>query len=308
MKHYFLILPLLISFFFCSRSHAQQEWAPDSAVWNHMYFFTSMSPPFDPNRHNIETRVIGDSLYQGQNCRVLARTLFSAFGGSSPFDTLLTYQDSFKVFFWNEHFNHFSLLFDFGVQVGDTVWLEGVDTICPATPSFSIVDSVGTIVVNSDTLRYYVFENSGNPSWVQNFRNIEKIGNYLRFLPEPNCFTDMVGWTDSPLLCYSDSQLGIFSTGIAPTCNYILLGTEKDLSENKCKIFSRENEWLIESGSDHRLTEMHVFNLAGKKEFEITQNPSTQFSVPKNNLPPGIYFFRIQLNSGERYSGKLLKE
>ena len=308
MKKIFILLNLLVCFFFYSKSFSQHEWAPDSAVWNHQYSYSSWGPPFDYNRHNIETRVVGDSLYQGQVCRLLVRTLYWAGGGSVYYDSLFTYQDAFKVYFWNKYFNHFSLLYDFGVQVGDSVWLEGVDSICPAVSDFLIVDSVGTIVVNSDTLRYYVFESPSFADWGQFRRNIEKIGNEYTFLPDPSCVTDILGGHESPLYCYREPQIGLFSTGYAPTCEYILLGTEKDIPKTNLKIFTLENEWIVEGSFESRFSEIRLYTLAGKLEFQQAQNFPGEITIPKNNLSPGIYLFQANLISGERLSGKLLKQ
>ncbi|CAN0481632.1 unnamed protein product, partial [Discosporangium mesarthrocarpum] len=92
---------------------SQSEWAPIGAKWIIEERFA-----FSPSINFIEIRVIGDTIINNQNCKILERTRQSC--NARPLREYM-YEEDQKVYFYDERNAAFNLLFDFGVD-RDSSW------------------------------------------------------------------------------------------------------------------------------------------------------------------------------------------
>lgn len=61
-------------------------------------------------------------------------------------------------------------------------------------------------------------------------------------------------------------------------------------------------------GANSELHSLTLFNITGKKVYEIKDHLSKQITIEKGNLICGIYYFQIGDNAGRYYSGKIVFE
>ena len=86
-----------------------QTWAPLGAKQTYVVGYV-----FSPSVDYREWKVVGDTMINGQTCRVMQR--FGNYVDDDISNLMITYEDSNRVYWWVG--NLFSLLYDFNKQVG----------------------------------------------------------------------------------------------------------------------------------------------------------------------------------------------
>jgi len=183
----------------------QHEWAPKGATW-----YYGFSDQFWKEGY-IEIQYIGDSIIEQKKCKILQEKIISydflfQDADTSIGSTEITYYDSSIVYFYK--FHKFFKIFDFNASVGDSweipSFLFSSGGTCDTIASV-IVDSVGTTIINSDTLRYLKLNIKTGSQFGYQGPVIEMIGS-LRFM-YPNyisCVADAGG--GNGLRCYRDDN------------------------------------------------------------------------------------------------------
>lgn len=195
MKKYLFILVLIYSSFTTARA---QDWATPGARW---YFSFNQLQSFG----YIKIENIGDTIIAGHDCNILTKTKF---GYTFPgyYDTTylaneFTYEDSEIVYCFRG--NQFRILYNFNALPLDTwnIWgnLAGCDSLGQVK-----VDSIGTEVINNDTLKYLWTSPTLNSTWQFYGKIVQKLGCLGYLFPETRCFFDHD--EGGPFRCYSDSS------------------------------------------------------------------------------------------------------
>ena len=199
MKKIFLLF-ILLSFGMAKA----QTWCPAGAAWHYSvtYFQSAGFQYFhydaDTVIEGITCKTINGTQYlstpQGDTTITSAATVYTYESG----DTVYTYDTAFyPVFYFNAH-------------AGDTIYTRHVGSL-----DQSVVDSNGTVVINGDTLRYYVFHYLGNCGSNPNisFKVIERIGCLqTSLIPTWTCtntdpyYYNFCNYTDSSFAVYPDSS------------------------------------------------------------------------------------------------------
>lgn len=294
------------------------EWAPIGAEW--YYTHTYFSPPYPYTSYYDFNRVnsIKDTLYQGKNCRYLVsqKGNCSMWLYYTPAEYFM-YQDSGRVYHWDNVDSNFILLIDFNKNAGEywemPVWFH--DGFWEDT-AMVVVDSVKYITIGNDTLKqqhvtYYLTEETQSGTiYAYNEIITERFGHHRQLLPLDGALCD--GEYDIGLRCYSDSSLGMYnlvSYGCDSTWGTIFSSIErKNLGEEHLQIYPNPAQNFVTFSFDSFIAEetsFYIYDVIGKvlKGGELKKKEG---QIDIRNLPKGTYFLEIGTTK-ERCVRKLLK-
>jgi hypothetical protein len=310
---YNIILLLLIVFTISIYKKANaQTWIPDGAEWQ-LSFTRVYSEGFYRVYYDADTlvdNIITKRLYVEE----ISKFYTSETNHYVKFiiDTILTYQDNDKIYIYK--WGEFKVLFDFSLNVGDSTKIYGEsgfednnDGIPCDSVTDAVVDSVGWVTLNNQTLRYYTLSYGTNASWKYNGRIYEKIGHAGYFLPYK---ADMCGLylhfqaTLGNLECYRDNVFGEYSFGELDCDDALSIKSKKEI---EIKIYPNPTSGILNilfTENKEKIEIASIYNISGQKvhEFDPDLVPTT---LDLSFLPKGIYF--INLNSkSQNYHAKII--
>jgi hypothetical protein len=293
-------------------------WFDDGASWHYEYIS-------DTRSGYVNITVDGDTVINTIDAKKIRVSLtyfdFEEFQNfEDQFDRYeYMYADSDRVYQWIN--NEFVILYDFTVQVGDTIplYLSDYDSTtinCDST-GIGIVTEIGLETINGQLLRYYSMTIFSQPTVVLFGKIIEKIGNtdtqtsgdiLNYFFSQQTCdFIDIRG----PFRCYSDNNFSTFSNpDYENNCDFLLAINEikgeafefavhpNPVSTQITVSFQVENNVFFS---------IKVFTLAGKELMHLTELYD-QESIDVSNLNSGMYIIQVELDNGYRSARKFVKE
>lgn len=278
MKH-LILLALSCNIFLANA----QSWAPPGATWTY-----GIGYAFSPAQQFCTWYYAGDTIINGHNCKQIHCD-------NPPYieqgNNLITYEDSSKVYWWNDQLSQYTVLYDFTKNAGES-WT----TIKDSCAILIKVDSTSSITING-TIRKVQFISG---VWFGSI--IEGIGH--RYQPTPdgwsctNIAVDMDYYTG--LRCYQDSAISFYDFGIAPSCDYIVSGLGDDhvsafsISPNPASNYVTLNNLPPDAQSYAIYNTMGA--LLSKGELKA---PSAQIAL--GEPPAGNYFLAITTNKSGAY-------
>lgn len=279
----------LLLFFFSSFELPAQNIYPNGAKW-----YYSQPSFLSPDTSFSTLEVIADTVINTIQCKKLNKLSGCDFLPA----TVYIYSDSNKVYFYNSYLQSFKLLYDFAATQGGS-WI-----VYPESPTFDslivTVDSTSSEVINNDTLKViYTAPVFSSPNCFGfGGKIIEKIGDVGYFFPQ-YCICDP---NSGPLRCYSDSVLGLYETGIADSCDQIILGVTHISFENSISVFPNPvNNNLYLKLPKHFKNKQSVFvfydslgRIVYKEDIFFSLNP---FSLDVKVLSSGFYHCNLSVNN-----------
>lgn len=313
MRHATLIFLICISFI-SQQLQAQNdgvEWAPLGATWHYEVRY-----PFSPVVNCLAMEVIKDTIIDGITARFIEGKLYQFEKDTIPatdvYDqgNIILHQKGDSIYYYRE--NKFELLYDFSLEVGDTM-----DIVTPAPYDLNyvsdtmiqmVVDSVGEVVVGNDTLRKQVFRmlRKFDSNYGFGGTHIEKIGNLYFLLPVDDLLCDV--FCPLPLRCYQDSSLFYKQWEVDCDATYLMTSTQNNISLPEIHlypnpIFSGSSQFYIE-GPDRftwRLRDIHGRTLY----YSTRESSGKETAALPSGLSPGLYL--VEIRTGERtYVRKLV--
>ncbi len=291
---------LLFYFSLFSLLTQAQTWAPPGATW-----YYEIVHPFSPLITYARYESVGDTVLLGQNCRIITQTT-----GNSPNDymigrsnTAYTYEMNGKIYVYNQGNSNFSLIYDFAADSGDT-WITTWDT-CSYQRQILHTDS---IVVNGYTLKTLSYGSSTIIEGIGGDRTLFEVLGEVRCDPPDTIIFEFP--FVQRLRCYQDSVIGLYSTGIAPSCDFITSVHQLSPFENFAMLSPNPATSTINLQLKNKITsELHfsVYNCTGQilKSAGI-ENENTVIGL--DGFGAGIYFVIIRDDSGMSWKEKFIVE
>ncbi|MCB8994123.1 MAG: T9SS type A sorting domain-containing protein [Bacteroidales bacterium] len=282
-----------------------QEWSPIGAQWYYDITY-AFAPTIDYHR------VYCDSVVRIDNIECKKINIDYSACNNHFSNKLYTYDRNDTVFFYNPDIKAFEILYDFNSQQGDywfisTRYGEDIDTVKIQ------VDSVGAFEINDKILKrlfitynYKNFMGSGY-SYKESSSTLQVLGD-MEFLINITdrrialCDMDFI----SDLRCYSDSNLGSYTTGLRDSCNYRYTGNSVNSNQklNDINVFPNpfKDKFQI-STSSYEGIQFELFSSTGRM---IKAGIETEIDMTL--FPDGIYFLKLETGLNHFKTFKLIKQ
>jgi hypothetical protein len=210
MKPYLILLISLLTAFTLSA----QSWAEIGTTWTYTEFYA-----FSAEQNPVTVQCTQDTMFQGRLCKFLVKGAESCDG--RPLNEI-TYEDSGKVYYYDNQTSSFQILYDINALPGQS-WTNYFNGYQSGDSIVTTVDSTKTVVINNVTLKELIvhFTSVGLYAVSNEVTDtiIQYIGNKYYLFPwvDGACDGNFFG----PLRCYSDSSIGFYDFHTAPDCEYI---------------------------------------------------------------------------------------
>lgn len=291
------IITLLLTCFI-SLSIFGQNWCLDQTVWT--YYTGNVV-----NDGTTNVLYLTDTVVDGQSCHKL-EVRSDIFGYEQSY--LYTYESNDTVFFYHEGYGFWPTYF-FNAAIGDTIWHREPyhDTICQTVWPF-IVDSVGTVEMMGDSLRYYRYTrldtNLVHPQRLEVAEKLGAINDFMR--PGATClFNEEVNLYN--LNCYEDLTLAFIKLIPHIDCE-IISGIEGVQVQNLFEVHPNPaTNSLYISIADEYAWRFQIMDYSGKTQVASeVANESTIIDIAL--LSGGIYLLKLQLDNGQYAIKRFIKE
>jgi hypothetical protein len=288
-----LLLSLLLSFSFLVQA---QNWCPPGAVWH----------------YDVAALVAGgystftyekDTLLDGEACKkIMVSGRYYPVDPTNNQDPLFTFQRNDTVYY--HYAGSFRPVFFWGAQLGDTIQYFNNEIFNCDSIVQLLVDSVGTTVINNDTLRFYRTINVGgdtanttNPIYPHQILAIERLGAVNAFpIPFYLCYTD---GNDYNLRCYSDSTFALYQTNPAIDCDYLYNSISQLEQSNNITLYPNPaTNQLNISIEGQTIAQYQILDYTGKMVLS-NQSNNSDLSIDVSELVQGVYLIRLELKNGQ---------
>jgi len=281
-----------------------QGWFPLGASWTYFYadqIYTGY----------VSHVVTGDTVVDGQACRVIHRTRTYADNGNVYSMTLSPYcaYDTAGLVWIHLPSGGFDTLYHMDAVPGDRWMLSPLPEPCDSTSYLEVADT-GHVVMDGVPLRWLAVqlhfpEMFGNTVFQDTI--IERLGTLYSFLPPQNiCLGGVDGSEGEALRCYQDSEIAYMATGIdvcEPTLGIAPSGTDAlhALFPNP----GTEQVTLCWPVAFQRFTA--VFTDGSGRAVLRVPSVTGRIEVDTGHLAPGLYLVELRSVAGERLSTRWIK-
>lgn len=280
-----IITTIILCLISLSAYNQINEFAPIGAKW----WYSTTEPEAGGGPLTITS--IKDTLIDGKSCSIL---IFDPLPNAViDNDSLLIYQDDFKIYRYFPQLSNFYPLYNFALGPGDSYFCYtlGLDLLLDSI-LITIVDTT-TETINSTPLKKQIIQTTGNYDWGTDVYEI--LGNMQMLLP----VYGVVEIIEGPLRCYEDINLGHFETGIVSDCDEIVTNI-LELNSPIINIYPNpaDNTLIINSGIQNTLSKVEIIDINGITKVEYLAPESVNNTFDISNLSTGIYIVKISyLNS-----------
>ncbi len=264
-----------------------QEWFPDDGLWyyNQTEFFPG------GNYYKI-FEVDGEAIIQGKSCKLVKGNCdCSTFGANN-----YLYEEGDKVFRYNPVKDSFDILYDFTMQVGDTLTIPLGDS----DPGIYVLNSISTQFIHGIPIRVQHFELL---EWYVSigFETYEYIGNSECMYPQYGFCDPLTG----ALRCYQDSFFGLQKfNGFHFPCDTVITSLHNPDAQN-VEIFPNPADDLVNIKSTDPICMVEILDPFSGRSL-IRLRGDTEFEVPVSHLPSATYLVKMTLENHQFAFKKLV--
>lgn len=301
MKKALLLFSILLTIQSIAQTSIYHPFPENSAIWNFHYSMYCFQNGQNDDTYSIT--IDGDTIINNQTYHKLVTPFIQSNStGSCGFATSIDYNGAIrediankKVYYIPSSENLEQLLYDFTLEVGDTVkgYLE---------PDFSELDTVHSI----DSV---LVGNNYHKRWLINscydIYIIEGIGSTFGLIHKSNsCMTDLDNYS---LNCFQQNGNSLYPES-ANNCNLITEILDIDKNENITILKNQiNNSVTIEIENISNIKEIQIIDIKGNIIYQKI-NPIEK-RINFNNYSNGIYFLYLKDSKGNLiFRNKIIKE
>ena len=290
-----------------------QRWFPENATWT---FNRGIRSPFPYTNIYGYTKysVVKDTIVNNTTAKLINVSTVDYNGVESVINSLFMYESDSRVYLWNG--SEFRLMYDFSLNVGDTLITDIDTTYC----SPLIVDSVFNRVLDGQNLKvqhlsYDILNLPNGEQSIELIEIIEKIGIETEFVFYPRCphYDD---FAYSGLRCYNDDSISYKNArwaGQNPqiACDTLIYGRDTDIQkveEGEFLIFPNPSDDFVTISNPSRSTDgyyVELYNSLGEKlnrmEYENTAR------IDLRPYQAGMYLLKIYREASPVRTFKIIK-
>lgn len=311
MKKNICFYVLLIGISFLSSKALSQEvdFAPIGAKW---WFSSYCLYNLDCGYFTMTSTK--DTLIENKSARIIEIDTFGGEGWSMDATPLIVYTNDNKVYNFDRINNEFYVLYDFGLQAGDTLTIQDSTKfrgfINPEDGSEQalfqvVVDSNVIKPFSNDSLIHLYTSPTTNSSYFFNSPIIERIGNVSSLLGETTL--QAPGGYPSFFRCYKDQIIDLTNDN----CEYISTLNTLEITKNEFSVYPNIVKDLLhiewESNSLPKSVSIHLYNTLGNCVYKNKIIPSdSTFTINMKDFSEGMYILNV-VSDKKRYNFKIIK-
>jgi hypothetical protein len=308
-KRPLIIFLALISFSISNFTSAQSEYKPmlnEQATWNYDYLTECvMYTPYYLFHYSLLLE--GDTIINGETYKKLIRpawefTLMTTSGGiedcswggpaTGYIGALRENEAERKVYYVSDGLNSESLLYDFNLEVGDTLlgyfnyeWLTN-----------KTIDSVDSVLVGDQYhKRWTLYQPEGSATEMSDIQFIEGIGG-VNGLVDPSPFF-LLHSPVTTLICYNSGTGNVYP-GDALPCALITDLPATSQTNYSIQVFpnpAMDSFTVLTSADLQNIPfEIQATDITGRVFFSQKTTSSNQLTINTSQWPAGIYILNIQ--------------
>ncbi len=278
-----------------------QVFAPIDAIWHYSF---DPDITLDDGYQRIE--VIGDTVIGQNNCKILSTTnigynYFNQEYYEIAGEEIIIYEIDSILYYLKS--NNFYVLYDYAAIQGDTFTSICYPAYCDSTFKVTI-DSISYLSHNQDSLRkYHISINDEKTSYYY----VDKLGYSGYILPMFNiaCEEPTGPHYPGPMRCYYDGNIGLYSTGITTTCDFIT-GVQKEPQDSKFTLYPNPAQVSLQlSVEDGQMYSYDIRDCYGR----LLDGDSFQseITIQIADYKSGLYFVSLWSNKSALETRKFLK-
>lgn len=269
-----------------------QTWLSEDHSWQF-----ELRHAWTPDLNGLYTmEVSADTIVQGVDCKILDLT--SPFG-YGVVDSYVAYEAGEVVYVYQEFTDQFLKIYDFSLEVGDSVVLSNFWKYH--------IDSIGTIQVNFTDRRFQHIHFGDSQEKYLVLEGIGLVGdtgfdNPLRcsyfFLHTAFCSMAVDG-TDFHFRCFSDGL-----TFLDPHFN-CTLSPNGEVIREKPRLYPNPTSGTlqIDFPPENPIAKIQIFSMYGER-LNTLRTQDNQLDI--SHLPTGIYFLKMEFSNGEILTEKII--
>lgn len=193
---------------------------------------------------------------------------------------------------WNSvEFSKDYLLYDFALNIGDSMELFNPVSPLPTSAGYFVLDSITVFNGFTGPRRKFHLskhDNSDQTLWVEGLGSLALI-NTSSSMPDLNGIGELI-------CAYKDgAQQYLADTLPLGSCNYSdlpPLSTNELLNKNEINIYPNPAKSFINISNNTKIASLSIYNIAGKVVYKQTVNQHSTF-IDLNNLLPSLYLVKI---------------
>lgn len=188
------------------------------------------------------------------------------------------------------------LLYDFNVEVGDTIKeINGVDQ------DFIIVENIDTVSIGGKLRKEIRFQDS--------FTWIEGIGNTYGLLFGSNSIALLLTTViEGDIICLKHNNETIYSNPNYANCFPDITSTNNvQLNPEKLSVSHLKDRQVIQFKlANTQISNVHIFDIKGNLIDQIYNINQSNYDLETINYEQGLYFYKVTSARNYNHSGKLL--
>lgn len=295
MKNLVFIFTLLISLSLRGQTSFYHNMPDSGAVWNFHFTFYCFGTGGGFADYYYSITIKGDTIINSQSYHKLNSPYAQSFSVGNCGGVLIGYNGAFredtanrKVYYVPIANSTEQLLYDFNLQVGDTVKGYLQSFLSP----YDTVQSIDSILIGNS------YRKRWNINTCYDIHLIEGIGStYGLYQNSPGCYTDFANYY---LTCFQQNSLTLYPDTLT-NCQLITYSKNLSLENSLTKIFPNpfHSSCEILVPYEFENSEWKIFNSQGTLLYKETKSKNKSFRLNRDNLNNGIYFLQLVNSKGQ---------
>jgi len=296
MKKVFL-LEIFILAFGMIKAQTYIPFPDTNAFWNELRYYQGQCEP--PEFCTYTYYFQGDTILDTQSYhKIYSNDSFSIsyVGGLREINK--------KIYFFDRDCSAPILLYDFGLNVGDSIPLACM--LCDAEePQYMKVISIDSVLIGDMSYRKRInFDYGPSQSWIEGIGSVSGL-----FYPYYSCVLCICGLE---LVCFEQNNMVLYQNEDNVNCfNYFVSVDEPVMNALSLIVFPNpvKNKSILHIESEREsITSIELYDILGRKLNMLQKCNSKKIQLQTETWNKGIYFLKIDLSNGHKFCERLIIE
>lgn len=285
MKTFLLTSFAFLAIFSKAQTSVYHEFPDSNAVWNFNFWAYCFASGTGDEYYSIA--ISGDTVIASQTYHKLTTPYVESYSTGTCGGINTGYKGAVredvlnkKVYYYHPSASSEELLYDFNMQVGDT--LKGFIANDPFGVPLDTVQEIDSVLVGATYRKRWIINTCYNISFIEGIGSI-----YGFFEASPGCLTDLPAYS---LTCFKQNGNSLYPDTTA-NCELITTINSPEISNTNIKIYPNPSNGSFTIDHDLPIKEIHVTDLIGNIIY--AQHVNNQSTIKIQGLPAGTFIVTL---------------